>query len=51
MQYRNKRTGAVIETLCAVSGEDWERVEPAKAAAPEAQTAPKKAPRKKATAK
>lgn len=33
MLYHNKRTGAVIETECAVSGGDWEPVkkpEPAK---------------------
>ena len=33
MLYRNKRTGAVIETECAVSGGDWEpakRPEPVK---------------------
>ena len=36
MLYRNKRTGAVIETECAVSGGDWEpakRPEPEKPAA------------------
>ena len=26
MLYRNKRTGAVIETPCRVSGGDWEPV-------------------------
>lgn len=30
MQYRNKKTGAVIETPCRVSGGDWEPVKAAK---------------------
>lgn len=51
MQYRNKRTGAVIETPCAVSGENWERVEPEEGRRSKAQEPPKKAARKKATAK
>ena len=29
MTYRNKKTGAVIETNGHVSGENWERVAPA----------------------
>jgi hypothetical protein len=36
MLYRNKRTGAVIETLCRVSGGDWEPVKAKKAAKPKA---------------
>lgn len=32
MQYRNKKTGAVIETPCRVSGGDWEPVKAAKSA-------------------
>ena len=38
MLYHNKRTGAVIETECAVSGGDWEpakRPEPVKTEKPE----------------
>ena len=45
MLYRNKRTGAVIETECTVSGGDWEpakKPEPVKtektAAAPKKKT-------------
>ena len=34
MLYRNKRTGAVIETPCRVSGGDWEPVKAEKAAKP-----------------
>lgn len=50
MQYRNVRTGAVIETPCAVAGKDWERVDKP---APKAQepTVKKRAERKKATEK
>lgn len=50
MQYRNVRTGAVIETTCAVAGNDWERVDKP---APKAQepTVKKRAERKKATEK
>lgn len=54
MQYRNKRTGAVIETPCAVTGENWECVEEKAPAAPkaqEAQPAKPRASRKKATVK
>lgn len=36
MLYRNKRTGAVIETPCRVSGGDWEPVKAEKAAKPKA---------------
>lgn len=32
MLYRNKRTGAVIETPCRISGGDWEPVKAEKAA-------------------
>lgn len=32
MLYRNKRTGAVIETPCRISGGDWEPVTAEKAA-------------------
>ena len=32
MQYRNKKTGAVIETPCRVYGGDWEPVKAAKSA-------------------
>lgn len=28
MEYRNKVTGAVIQTDCTVSGGDWEAVQP-----------------------
>lgn len=28
MEYRNKATGAVIQTDCTVSGGDWEAVRP-----------------------
>ena len=48
MLYRNKRTGAVIETECAVSGGDWEpakRPEPVKTEKPAA--VPKKAARRR----
>lgn len=34
MEYRNKTTGALISTNCAISGGDWEPVKPA-AAQPE----------------
>lgn len=30
MQYRNKKTGAVIETPCRISGGDWEPVKASK---------------------
>ena len=32
MQYRNKKTGAVIETPCRISGGDWEPVKSSKTA-------------------
>ena len=32
MLYRNKRTGAVIETPCRISGGDWEPVKAEKTA-------------------
>lgn len=32
MQYRNKKTGAVIETPCRISGGDWEPVKLSKTA-------------------
>lgn len=28
MKYINKKTQAVIETACVISGGDWEKVEP-----------------------
>ena len=34
MKYRNTQTGVVIEVTSAVSGDNWEPVEPAKAPAP-----------------
>lgn len=49
MQYRNTRTGALINTACAVSGGDWEEVKPAPASAAPAQE--KKPAKKKSPAK
>lgn len=45
MKYRNKKTQAVIETACIISGGDWELVEDQ----PKTNTrpAPKKTARKK----
>ena len=34
MQYRNKKTGALLETPCQISGGDWEPVRPPKAEKP-----------------
>ena len=42
MQYRNTKTGAVIEVSCKVYG-DWERID---APSPEAETPTKTAPKK-----
>ena len=44
MLYCNKRTGAVIETECTVSGGDWE---PAKKPEPVKTEKPAAAPKKK----
>lgn len=44
MLYRNKRTGAVIETECTVSGGDWE---PAKKPEPVKTEKTAAAPKKK----
>lgn len=47
MLYRNKRTGAVIEMECAVSGGDWE---PAKRPEPVKTEKPAAVPKKKTVA-
>ena len=47
MLYRNKRTGAVIETECRVSGGDWE---PAKRPEPVKTEKPAAVPKKKTVA-
>ena len=47
MLYRNKRTGAVIETECAVSGGDWD---PAKRPEPVKTEKPAAVPKKKTVA-
>lgn len=37
MEYRNRKTGVVIQTVCEITGENWEAVTPpAPPAAPEA---------------
>ena len=33
MQYRNTKTGAIIDSSCAISGGDWVSEEPAKTVA------------------
>lgn len=48
MRYVNKRTGAVIDTVCEVAGGDWEEIGPVTRPAAPAQ---KKQPAKKVPAK
>lgn len=48
MEWRNKRTGAVIDVKSELTGSDWEKVTPVSKPAPEK---PKPAARKKGTAK
>lgn len=47
-QYRNKRTGYVVEVPCPLEGPDWEEITEAK---PEPEAAPAKKPATKRKAK